>query len=691
MIMTRRIKKICLATAALSVFLALSTPASPASGAALETAPLSETFVEYVKNGASSDYRPSPLDLSHLAGADYSNFLAGAAGASDARGAAIPRKYDLREFGLVTPVKDQGNSGNCWAYAALGSLESTHLKKTGVALDLSEDHLTWFAYRTDPSLTMPPGGRGGYDNTSVSTLANWIGPVLEDSITDKWNISGLVGDYKAAMHLENAFFLGLEPLARSDSDKYLQADGSIRKRLMMEYGAISVGLYSLGGSLSARWQYLDPGKHAWFYNGGTRIPDHSVLLIGWDDDYPRTNFVPDNRPIGNGAWLAKNSWGVNFGDDGFFWISYEDVCLTDGVAFIAGEADNFDNNYGHDELGWCSSSKTTGGEAWMANVFLSKQPQETLEAVSFYTTSPGASYEIYIYTNLTNANDPDSGTLSSSVKGREDFAGYHTVRLPDPVYLESGASFSVAVRMTTPGYAYPIPIETPVSGYSSEASIEREVSFVSSDGSSWLDAADDNANVCVRAFTSNGRLPARVPASDVRGVEVAGNGDVTIVMNDDSTRTASAASSERVRIEFTPSDVEGIQQGEESLVITLKNGSIIPDDYKAVIHMTSSDGGQSAAFPATVYTSDGRTDIVIYDENRLWSGKYSITISGDPYSALDIGGTLATDSDYASRDAAGGGCNSTSAAILAVVSLALLHICHDGSGTRERSERRPRA
>jgi C1A family cysteine protease len=685
--MIRR-KKISLAAAALSAFLALS---ASASGAVLETSPLSKTFVEYVESGASSDYRPSPLDLSHLAGADYSKFLAGAAGASAARGAVIPRKYDLRELGLVTPAKDQGNDDNCWAYAALGSLESTHLKKTGVALDLSEEHLTWFAYRAAPSLTMPPGGRGGYDNTSVSTFARWIGPVAEDTLPGGRDPSGSIGDYPAVMHLEDAYFLGLEPLDGTEPDKYLQATDGVRKRLILEQGAISVGMYSLGGSLSMRWQYYDSGSHAWFYNGGTTIPDHAVLLVGWDDDYPRTNFATGNQPAGDGAWLAKNSWGKYFGDDGFFWISYEDFCVTDGVAFLAGAADNYDKNYGYDELGWCLSSRTAGGEAWMSNVFRSGPSEETLEAVSFYTTSPGAGYDIYVYTNLSDESDPDSGTLSSSASGTQDFAGYHTVRLPKPVYLAPGTSFSVALRMTTPGYAYPIPIETPVSGYSDYASIERGVSFVSSDGSSWLDAAADDANVCVRAFTSSGRLSATVMASDVRSVDVTQNGDVTILMSDGSTRTASAASSERLRIDFTPSDVENISQNEESFVITLKSGSIIPDGYGAVIRMTPTDGGQSSTFPATVTTVNNRTNIVLYDENRMWSGKFAITISGDPNSVLDIGGTLATDSDYSSRDASGGGCDSTAAAILAVVSLALLHICHDGSGVMERSERRPRA
>ena len=50
----------------------------------------------------------------------------------------MPARYDLRDLGQVTPVKNQGKGGNCWAFAALGALESAILKASGDYLDLSE-------------------------------------------------------------------------------------------------------------------------------------------------------------------------------------------------------------------------------------------------------------------------------------------------------------------------------------------------------------------------------------------------------------------------------------------------------------------------------------------------------------------------------------------------------------------------
>ena len=81
-----------------------------------------------------------PVDLSHLAGADYSRFL-------QDRGGPLPASYDLRTEGRVTSVKDVGPYNTSWAFAAIGAAESSYLtQKLGGTPDFSEMHLAWFAY-----------------------------------------------------------------------------------------------------------------------------------------------------------------------------------------------------------------------------------------------------------------------------------------------------------------------------------------------------------------------------------------------------------------------------------------------------------------------------------------------------------------------------------------------------------------
>lgn len=382
-------------------------------------------------------------------------------------------------------------------------MESTYLKEKGKTLDLSETHLSWFAFSGPGAFTGKVQG-GGFDNNSVSLLARWTGPVLESATSGKSSLSNDESDYTAALHLENAYFLGLEFI--DDDNLYLKPDDDTKKRLVHESGAISAGMYS--GGLNTDTRYYDKSNSAWFYNGEERHPDHSVLIVGWDDDYPRTNFSAQNQPPRDGAWLIKNSWGTSFGKDGYFWISYEDVGFVDGVLFLAGEADNYDKNYGYDELGWCNSANAKAGEdtAWLSNVFRSTE-EEYIEAVSFYATSNNASYEIYVYKALADSSDPISGTLVSQKSGKFELAGYHTVPIPRAA-LDPGTRFSVVVKVTTPGYEYPAAIEMRIANYSDNAIIEPGVSFISTDGINWNDAVihtveeTQKVNVCVRAFTS---------------------------------------------------------------------------------------------------------------------------------------------------------------------------------------------
>jgi C1A family cysteine protease len=467
----------------------------------IEAAPVSGAFLDYrygLARGSVasfSGYRPSPVDLSHLRGADYSGYLR-----SEARsGADVPVSYDLRRMGYVTGVRNQGALDACWAFSSIASMESAFLRGGGAPLDLSEMFLFWYAFNDGAGLTpLGPGGTpgGGYDNTAVSTFARWTGPVLEETVPIGNTPVGPARSYPAALHLQDAFFLNLE---FDEEQSALQPTNDVRKRLLMDYGAISVGCKAPGGPYDAR--------SLWPFSQSKEIPDHSVLLVGWDDEYSSDGFK--TRPSSAGAWLVKNSWGEAWGDAGYYWISYEDRVFSDGVAFLAEGADNYDFNYGYDELGWCASVRLDGARSpWMANTFVAASEGEVLEAVSFYTTAANAAYEVRIYSGVPQGGMPNQGTEAARLSGVEPFAGYHTVELTSPVPLRRGARFSVAVRMTSP-YAYPLAVEAKVTGFSDNAASNRGESFFSSDGETWSDVFDIPAsilegspNACVRAFTS---------------------------------------------------------------------------------------------------------------------------------------------------------------------------------------------
>ena len=129
--------------------------------------------------------------------------------------AALPQKYDLRDEGLVTPVKDQHPWGSCWAFGGIAAAETSILSRLGMTyaqfpLDLSEMHLTWYGEMAiseadDPSQVgegmhmvqadANPFDVGGY-NTMISTVFSaGVGPMLEQSFPYRGNARILESDY----------------------------------------------------------------------------------------------------------------------------------------------------------------------------------------------------------------------------------------------------------------------------------------------------------------------------------------------------------------------------------------------------------------------------------------------------------------------------------------------------------------
>ena len=125
---------------------------------------------------------------------------------------------------------------------------------------------------------------------------------------------------------------------------------------------------------------------------------------------------------------------------------------------------------------------------------------------AFTTPATNSPYEVYIYKELTNSANPRSGALVSTNTGTLSDAGYLTIPLATPVPVATGDVFSVVVKLTTPGYNAPIPIERAYSGYSSGATASPGQSFISSGGTNWTDTVTLSAteNVCLKAYALSG-------------------------------------------------------------------------------------------------------------------------------------------------------------------------------------------
>ena len=400
---------------------------------------------------------------------------------------ALPASYDLRTVGRVTSMKDQGPYGTCWAFASCGSLESCLMP--GEVRDFSEDNMVLTGGFDDGG---DPYERGGNVYMSSAYLLRWSGPVDEadDVYADGYTPPGL----SPRKHVQDVTWIPARESA---------LDNDSIKDAVMRYGAVYVAMGWFGSSEGS--SYYDPSTASYYYNAGFAT-NHGVLIVGWDDGYAAANFA--TTPPGNGAFIVKNSWGTGWGDGGYFHVSYYDTAfglLGRLAAFDgAGPTDNYTGIYQYDPLGFVASVGFSNPTAWLANAFTA-QASASLSAVGFYTLVPGSGYEIHTGPSLAAMTLRAGGTMESM--------GYHTVVLPTPVSITGGQPFAVAVKMTTPGYDYPIAIEKPVSDYSSAATARSGQSYVSSTGASWTDLTTQSgygdANVCLKAYVE----PAR-PSGD---------------------------------------------------------------------------------------------------------------------------------------------------------------------------------
>jgi C1A family cysteine protease len=387
----------------------------------------------------------------------------------------LPYAYCYKDVGKLGEIKDQGYRGTCWAMATVAAIETRLLPYE--KLSLSVDHMSM-----NNSFKATQYDGGDY-SMALAYLAAWQGPVLEKD--DPYGDDITNPSLKPIKHVQEVQMI---------PSKDLEAI----KMMVYKYGGVSTSLYTSLTSSDSSSRYYNKKTSSYCYIGEAK-PNHEVVIVGWDDNYPKENF--NAKLEGNGAFICQNSWGSEFGLDGLFYVSYYDTNIGIHNIVYTGveDADNYDKIYQSDLCGWRGNLGYEKESAYFANVYRATT-KETLRAVSFYAVDVDTYYEVYVCNDF-DEKESLSRKRSPLASGTLKNAGYYTIPLEQIVNFEPGDQFAIIVYISTPNATRPVAVELKVDYKSSSVTLEDGEGYISYTGRTWENVEDKyNCNICLKGF-----------------------------------------------------------------------------------------------------------------------------------------------------------------------------------------------
>ena len=403
-------------------------------------------------------------------------------------------RFDLRDTNndlntndnLMTPVRDQLACGACWSFASYGVLE--HLLKKQYHLsndinDFSESHLIFHhGFDIKPCA-------GGNLKMSAAYLFRKSGPVKEFQAPYGSSSEETCQECVPDLYIDSIVFMPV----RSDTN-----DIGYIKNELYNHGALYSSLYFNENN-------YDTDLHTYYYDDpddSFNDSNHAIVIVGWDDNH----YISGAPEVG--AFIVRNSFGSDWGESGYFYVSYfdESIAFTKLGYFddTPDESFQFEHIFQHDILGWTGSMGTGDGSDWAANSFTTDEAI-FITGVGFYTTGANTTCSIDIYQEMKAENGYAKLTESLLIKPivrSYVYSGYYIVLLNTPLLVSSGETFVVVLHYWGENNSYGIPIETPINGYASTADSKEGQSYVSDDGLSFIDINYilPHTNNCIKAY-----------------------------------------------------------------------------------------------------------------------------------------------------------------------------------------------
>lgn len=420
----------------------------------------------------------------------------------------LPSRFDLRNVdgkNYVTPVKTQ-RYGDCWTFALAGSAEIAHLYANDMGVptgekndqvDFSEKYIAWYMFHGltkddvvrgkvrasqvgegfDPSTMEEEDGElsayfiGGMFVQTANLFGSGFGPVDEsvkvkdefpyaydDDSSVEWALPNNA-EYRnapASALFRDSRILPSPSSTDTDGNYQLNKEGidAIKSEIFQGHGVCI--------AINAEHPGFNRDNRA-VYDNGDDEPNHAVVVVGYDDDFPKEKFtrsksdgtvIEGSTPPDNGALIIKNSWGLTTFDgdidDGYLYLSYYDHSLLAALSYV------FDNNnkakhtaqnidqYDLMMTIWYGTSDYEA-ETKMANIFDAEE-DESLFQIEYRTSYPNAQVSYEIYKDI-DKNDPSSGTLLEKGEHSHQYAGSHVIDLNQEYSLKKGDRYSIVLTM----------------------------------------------------------------------------------------------------------------------------------------------------------------------------------------------------------------------------------------------------